>query len=821
MDWFLRGEGLQTFLQDLRYGLRQLKKSPGFTVTAILSLALGIGATTAVFSVVYAVLLDPYPYADSDRMVHLLAKSKAGQDRWLGLTGPQYQQYRNAGAVESAVAEDQWNLTTTGGDLPEDVNAVYFTGNGFNHFGVPVSLGRGLIPGDAPEGQDPQPVTVLGYSFWQRHFNGDQDVIGKTIQLVHKNYVIVGVAAPRFTWGDADVYLPLKLSADPSRTYQIDTKLKPGISHATANAEFQSLFEQFATETPKHFPVDGFRMAVQGLNERFVKELGNTLILLLCAVGLLLAIGCGNVSILLLARGTAREHEFAVRTAVGANRFRIVRQLLTESLVLALSGAALGVLLAYRAVAFIVTLLPEFSFPHEAAIRINLPVLGFSVALAIITGVFFGLSPAMQLSRPDVSQVMQASMKKVTGSVRGKRLHNVLVAGQIALTLLLLATAGAAIQGFVKLMHGNLGYNPHNVMSVGIPVHDNTYTTWEKRSAYFDQLLQKVSSMPEVVSAGLSTNATPPNNGWLTKFEVLGKPAPVEQQARVNFVSPDYFPVLQIPLVTGRIFDQSETKRGAKLAVINETLASQYFGDGGAVGHRLRVPELKGDPPGRLAVPDSDSWIEVIGVVADALDDGLGKPVKPGIYVPYTVMMREWTQILVRTQVPPLSILHGVRQQIHAVDADQQAEGHVRSLEDWITIQREWAQQHLIALLFGAFATLALVLAAIGLYSVVSYSVAQRTNEFGIRMALGARRSDVLQMVLLSTTFSVGSGILAGVALSLALKRMIVHWAQGNSIHLAVLLGVTMLLVGVAAMACLLPAHRASTVDPMKALRYE
>ena len=209
---------MQTFLQDLRYGLRQLKKSPGFTATAILSLALGIGATTAVFSVVYAVLLDPYPYADSDRMVHLVRKDKAGEDRWMGLTGPQYQQYRNAKSVESAVAEDQWNLTTTGGDLPEDVNAVYFTGNGFNHFGVPALLGRGLIPSDAPEGQDPQPVAVLGYKFWQRHYNGERDVVGKTIQLVHKNYTIVGVAQPRFTWGDGDVYLPLKITADPSRS---------------------------------------------------------------------------------------------------------------------------------------------------------------------------------------------------------------------------------------------------------------------------------------------------------------------------------------------------------------------------------------------------------------------------------------------------------------------------------------------------------------------------------------------------------------------------------------------------------------------------
>jgi len=812
---------MPTFIQDLRYGLRQLQRSPGFTATAILSLALGIGATTAVFSVVYAVLLDPYPYANSDRMVHLVAKDKAGEDRWFGLTGPQYQQYRRAQLVESAVAEDQWNLTTSGGDLPEDVNAVYFTGNGFNHFGVPALLGRGLIPADAPDGQDPQPVAVLGYKFWQRHYNGGRDVVGKAIQLVHKNYTIVGVVPPRFTWGDGDVYLPLKLTADPARTYAIDTKLKPGVSHEAADAEFQSLMEQFAKETPTHFPSEAFRVKVQGLNERFVHELGNTLILLLGAVGLLLAIGCSNVSILLLARGTAREHEFAVRAAVGASRLRLLRQLLTESLVLSLSGAVLGVLLAYRTVAFIVTLLPQFSFPHEAAIAINLPVLCFSVALAVFTAVFFGLSPAWQLSRPELGQVMQGTSHKVMGSIRGRRMHNALIAGQIALTLLLMAAAGAAIQGFFELNRSHLGYNPHNVMSVGIPVHDHSYVTWEKRAAYFDQLLSKVAAMPEVTMAGLSTNATPPSNGWDNKFEILGKPAPEQQHARLNFVSPEYFPLLEIPLARGRMWSKSEVMHGARLALINQTMASQYWPNGDAIGHQIRMPDLKAEPPITVAIQGIDQWLEIVGVVADALDDGLGEPVKPGIYVPYTLFMAPWTQILVRTQVPPLSILHGVRAQIHSVDADQQASGHVRSLEDWIKEQREWAQQHLIAMLFGAFAFLALALAAVGLYSVVSYSVAQRTNEFGIRMALGATSGDVLRIVFASITLSVGSGLATGVLLSLALNRLVSQWARGGSIHMSVLFGVTLLMVSVAAVACIVPARRASSVDPMKALRYE
>src|SRR5437868_23601 len=316
---------------------------------------------------------------------------------WLGLvTGDSMQaflqdlrfalrQMRKANSVESASGMDEWNLTTTGGDVPEDLTAIYFTGNAFNHFGVPALLGRGLLPTDAPEGQDPQPVAVLGYQFWQRHYNGDPEIVGKTIQLTHKSYTVVGVAPPRFTWGDGDVYLPWKFTNDPTRGVMPQIRLKPGVSHAAANAEVQILLEQFAKETPKHFP-EQFKTAIQGLNDQFIERLGGTLRLLFLAVALLLLIGCGNVSILLLARGTARQHEMAVRSAIGAVGSRILRQLLTESLLLSFTGTLLGVLLGYKLLALIVNWLPAFSFPHEAAIKMNVPVLLFSVALALLTG---------------------------------------------------------------------------------------------------------------------------------------------------------------------------------------------------------------------------------------------------------------------------------------------------------------------------------------------------------------------------------------------------------------------------------------------------
>src|SRR5271170_6892619 len=533
---------MQTLLQDLRYSLRQLAKSPGFTLTAVISLMLGIGATTAVFSVVYAVLMNPYPYAAPDRMVHMRMKDKSGQERGFGLTGAQWQTIRESPVVEDAFIEDDWSLTVTGHDLPEDVQAAYFTSNAFNFFGVPPALGRQLMPSDAIDGQDPQPVAVLSYKFWQRHYNSEPTAIGQTLQLVRKNYTVIGVAAPRFTWGDADVYLPFKVTQDPVPAYYVGLRLKPGVTHEQANAALGPLIEQFAKETPKHFPRDHFQFYVVGLNDDFIKQIGGTLSLLFSAVALLLAIGCGNVSILLLARGTARQHEFAVRAAIGASRGRIIRQLLTESLLLSLTGAALGVLLAYKALALIVSLLPEYSFPHEAAIQINIPVLAFSVGIALLTGILFGLSPALQLSRPEVSQVMQSSTRKIAGGVRGKATNNVLIAGQIALTLLMLAGAGAAMEGFLKLLHTPLGYDPHYIMSVGIPVHDGTYKTWAERAAYYEQLRARAATVPGVTMAAISSNATPPSNGFETKFEILGRAATEQQTARINLVSPEYFP---------------------------------------------------------------------------------------------------------------------------------------------------------------------------------------------------------------------------------------------------------------------------------------
>ncbi len=446
--------------------------------------------------------------------------------------------------------------------------------------------------------------------------------------------------------------------------------------------------------------------------------------------------------------------------------------MLTESLLLSLTGAGLGVLLDYRIIDFIVARLPEYSFPHEADFHVNLPVLFFSAGIAVFTGVFFGLFPALQISRPHISEVMQSGTRKVAGSIRGKYLHTVLIAGQIALTLLLLTAAGAAIEGFMGMVHVPLGFDPHHALSVGIPLHDNTYTTREARAQYFELLREKIAGMPGVLSAGISTNATPPNNGFEQRIEILGRTAADQQEAKANFVSPQYFETLRIPLRQGRLWSPAETMRDAALVLVNQAFVRRYFPNGDVLGHSVRLPRLTNQPPASLLAPGGDGWLQIVGVVADAADDGLLKPVKPAVFAPYTLQMRMFTHILVRTKGEPLSMMHSIQQQIASVNPDQQifgeTSGEIKDLDGWIRRQPEWARGRLVSILFTIFSVLALFLGTVGLYSVSSYSVAQRTSEFGIRMVLGAQKSDVFKVVLATAGTSVGLGIGVGLVLASA-----------------------------------------------------
>jgi predicted permease len=804
---------------DIRYALRQLVKNPGFALAAILSLALGIGATVSVFSVIYGVLLHPFPYADVERLANLSISDPRGNIFDAGFTGQQFRELRKVHGFDGIATWNSRHLTVTGHDVPENAIAFFGIGETFVTLGVPPLLGRNLAPSDSAEGQEPLPVVMLHYRFWQRHFHGDPAVIGKTLELNHRLYTIVGVTRPHFTWGwGADVYLP----EETTQGGGVVVRLRPGVSLAAADAELQPLLERFAREKPHSFPPK-FKVDIRPLTYETMHNMGGTLYLLFAAVAMLLAIGCSNVSILLLARGAARRHEFALRSAVGASSLRIVRQLLTESLLLAFTGTGLGILMAYRLLRLLVAWMPTGMFPPDVAIRINVPVLLFTAGLALLSSALFGLVPALQMAKPDIGQVMQASTNRTAGSVRGKRLHSALVTAQIALTLVLLTAAGAAVHGFLYLLSVPLGYDPHNVVSAGIPLQENTYTTWEARVNYFEQLRVSVSVLPDVVSASIAHNATPPHSGSEQRFQLRDKPSssPEAQTARVHFVDSGYFNTLQMPLLQGRTWSAAEVARGAALVVVNQTLARRYYPNGDIAGHVIKVSALQASPPDWLTAPGADDWMQVIGVVGDSLNDGLDHPVRPAIFAPYSTLTPTGTQILIRTRLAPEPLLNSIRKQLAKVSPDQQTYGTITDLETWIRNEPEWARGRLISALFGGFSIVALFLSGVGLYSVLSFSVAQRTNEFGIRMALGATRQHVLKVATASARVSVGTGIAVGLILSLSLSHVVSTWVGITTNHPLIVFSVSLLLLVVSGVACFVPARKALSIDPIAALRSE
>jgi predicted permease len=809
---------------DVRYGLRSIYKNPGVSVVAILSLALGIGATTAIFSVIYAALLHPFPYAGAERIVNpaVINEAHPQSPTWFALTPSQFESFRKANSIDDVLGFSIAGLTATGNDLPEDVRVAYVTSNAADFFGIPAKLGRGIQPSDVPNGLPPSNAVVLTYEFWQRKYDSDPKTVGQVLQLNHENYTIVGVMPRRFTFtetvGNADVYIPWTAARNPFLLPWI--KLKPGVSLSVVNAEFQSFLNQFKKETPWHFPVS-FHVSVQPIVEPYVHRTGRTLALLFVSVLLLLLIGCANCSILLFARGEARQHEFAMRSALGASRFRMVRQLLVESLAISCAGAAIGIAASFWLAELPLRLMPD-AFPQEAAITINLPILGFSVGLALITGLLFGLSPALRLSRPNVSQALQGTTRAV-GSSGSKRTLNVLIGAQIALTFVLFGLAGGAIAGFLKVTSTQLGYDPHNVMVVGIPLKRDTKKNQVERAAYIDQLYESVAAVPGVVSVAVTNRGIPPSPPFgesQAPFEILGGQQEQEAHAAISLVSPEYFHTLKIPLLRGRVWDQAENWHGDFVAVVNQTLAQRYWPKGDAIGHQIRAASLKDDgTPLVAASPQSGEWRQIIGVVSDSRNDGLEHPTIPAIYVPYTSFMWDYTQLFIRTANAPLASLKAIRTALHSVSPDQRTATQVDDLEEGLQHESVWAQQRLFSILFSFFAGLALVLSLVGIASTVSFAIAQRTKELGIRMALGAQRSHIVWIVARATLATVASGIVVGLLLHVTLEQALRHWISASAPTPWVLLSVTLLLLVCTGIACLLPTRRAANLDPMQTLR--
>ena len=821
---------------DIRYGLRALRRNPGFAAVAVLSLALGIGATTAMFSLIYAVLLHPFPYAGADRIVNpvFIDQHHPDQWSWFSIGQAQLDDLRRAAQVESALGFKPGRKEITSGGLPEDISAVYLTENAGSFFGVRPLLGRNIEPSDAENGG--RSIVVLNNRFWQHHFGGDPHVIGRTLEMDRSPYTIVGVMPRSFAFNDlsdvGDVYLPGSLMRGIAHVPQIEylpwLKLRPHVTLAAANAAIEPVVRRFMKG---HTQRDHWRFVLKPILWPFQEETGQSLTLLLAGVVLLLMIGCANCSILLLARGRTRTHELAIRSAIGASRWRIVRQLLVEAIVISCTGAVLGVAASYW-LAEVPLLLSPDSFPAESVIRIDAPILAFSVALALVCGILFGLLPALRLSRHDSARLLPG-----WGVAAAPASHrwSVLIAAQVALTLLLMATAGAAIHGFLRLLQMPLGYDPANAMKLGIRLHTHDTDEWnrinsrEARTAYIEQFREKVASVPGVSTVAVAVDATPPDPGAKISFDVDGTSDREQPEARVMQVDQRYFAALRIPLLQGRVWDADENTHGDFIAVVNHAFAMRYLSSSNppssnALDRRLRIPSLTARGRSAAASAQSNAWRQIVGVVGDVRNDGVERPVVPAIYVPYTTVIPNDFQFFVRTQGDPLASLHSIRAAIASVASDQQiSSGSFNgtfTLDQAIERDEQYSRQRLFSILFSVFSGMALALALVGIFSVVAYSVAQRTTEFGVRLALGAPRAHVLWVAARVALVSAAAGIIIGFTLDTVLGAVLAHWMQ-NTFVAGSLFAAAALLSLSALLACLLPARHAIAVPPAEALRYQ
>ena len=804
-----------TLLQDLSFAIRQLIRHRVYALSAVVSMALGIGATAAVYSVLYGVLIDPYPYRDANRLAFVTAHYKQGNGE-IFFTLHELDQLRHAKSVEDVLAQSDESMIATDAEVPQSVKVLEISGSGFQVLGAPPILGRVFSASEAPSGAAPPPVAVISYLFWKSHFASAPDVIGKTLDLNQHKYTVIGVVGPRFTWHDSEVYLPMPVGLDPKHRFETLVRLRPGVSTQTATGELTSYVKQFLQADPTMVRESAYTISVETLNDWLLGQFKGTLLVLFAAVGLLLLIGCGNVSILMLARGTARLQELSTRLAVGASRLRIVRQLLTESVILSVTGGALGMAFAYAAIHMITGLLPEYSIPHEVVIRLNLPVLLFSTGVAVAVGILAGLSPALQFSSPRIGQMLQSSGTRSTTS-QGARTRSALIVGQIALTILILAGAGAAMRNFVQAYAAQLGFDTHNILLMSVEFPQKAFTTWQEGIIYHDALLEKIKATPGVLSVAGSVTGPPPFNRWLQPVQVVGRPLDSGLQSNVSLVSADFFSVLRIPILEGRTPTREEVLHATHVACVSKAFVDRYFGGSNPIGKLIQPKGFSEIPSELRADPNLTSPFQIIGIVGDARNDGLHRPALPAIYLPSSVIAVRGGAILARTQGNPEALIHQVGVNLRSLNQNQ-AVYQAYSLDTFFSMF-VWSHERFIAALFGVFSFVALGLAAIGISSVVAYSVEQRTREFGIRMALGAPQWNVLLLTLSETARTTGAGIILGVLLSIALSNSVQRWTESSMRDASVLSIIAGIFLLASALACLLPARRATRIDPMIALR--
>ncbi len=796
---------------DLKFACRHMVRSPRFTLVATVTLAIGIGAQTAMYSVVHAVLIDPFPYRGAMRMVHLHLYDKEPFPQDLALNGAQFAEFEKSPALDGAIAEDVYTMALTSGELPEQLQVGRLSPNAFAYFGVPAELGRGFAPADSPR------VAVLSYGFWKSHYAGSADAVGEPLELDRKIYTIVGVMPPRFAWLGSDVYVPLPYSADPSHIANVYARLRAGMSDTTAEQALEPMLDQFAKQTPGNFP-QRFKVHLVHMNEVAIGRFRGVLVILFLSVSCLLLLACVNVAILLLARGEARLGEIAMRKALGAPRRRIVAQLLTESVLLSLAGGCLGVFLAYggvRLVRHFLVQLPTL-FPPEANIALNLPVLAFSLAVATLTGTLCGLWPAIRISRAELRCAADAGTQRLAGKRGTQGVHGLLLASQSAIAILLLACSGATVSRLSQLLHEALGFDPENLASVNLVLREGSHDRWADRIAYYEQIRQAVASDPNVVSAAIGS--LPPTILDATPVSIPALQA-ATGEAVAEQVSSEYFSTLRIPLLNGRVWSAAETSHAARLALVSESMRRRYWPNSNPIGQTLVLNNGRAlGTEWKLVAPGDDQRFLVIGIVGDTPNQGLEEPVSPAVYIPYTMTPYDGFDVVFRARGDAAGLLHSIKEDVYRVDAGQAVGAAVTAAD---LLDGSLGRDRFVASLFTAFALLGLAFAISGLYCTQSFLVTHRTRELGIRLALGARRWNIVHLVTKTACFAVMSGAVIGLALDFALGRVFADWTGGDSRNPEMLGAILLILLAASALASIAPAASAIRVAPMEALRME
>ncbi|HEY4249043.1 MAG TPA: ABC transporter permease [Lacunisphaera sp.] len=815
-DWIW----LAQIAQDLRYTVRSLRRSPGFSVAAILIFALGIGVSTAMFSVVHGVLLDPYPYAKSKEIwAPVVADLKSGQ--WMGLQVRDYLELSRLSCVSSAMTTAVGRGIKISGDpFPDVTNAVRVSGTAFQFLDVPPVLGRGIAPSDILPNGEAQPVTVLSFQFWQQRFNGDPSVIGRTIVLNDVPHAIIGIMPPRFGWyGSDSLWLPLP-TTDLGVGANPILRLKPGISRETAEQQLRALYIRLVKEMPDRFPKAGFSTRLENYLDITSASgaMRTTLMLLVFAVGFLLLIACTNVANLQLARSAGRAREIAVRLAIGASRGRLIRQLLTESILLSLVAGVLGCLLSLVLIKIIVVLMPPFYVPNEARVMVNGLVLAFAFGLSTVTGVLAGLAPGLQCTRPNLNYALKEGGQGAASGERSVRTRNSLVVTAVALSVILLVGASLAIRGFAALYRHDWGFRPAGLLVLRVPLPPARYVTLGQRSTFARDLIERIKNLPGVTFAAFGS--LPFNSSGSSGYQISGQPKTEGVAMSESLVSADFRATFGLTLRQGRDLTEREVTHGDAVALISEATAKLWPVGESPLGRTIELDALAdASRPDNLAPVGAAKEVTVVGIVGDTLNANFRAAPPPAIYVPYTLRGLAMQQLLVRTNGAPLSLLPSIRSELRAMDKDL-------PLYRPITVEeimgQQTAQPRFNMTLFGGLAIIALVLAAAGIYCVLSFSVAQRTREIGVRMALGAEHGDIQHLILRAGGRLLAIGLSNGLVISLGLMKLLQKWVPNNPMPDAFDVGAVVLTLVVAALlACWLPARRATKVNPMVALRAE